>query len=66
MPTAPESLPTEAPRDRVGQPLLVAAALQRVAGELQAEGGGLGVDAVGAAHAEGVRRGAGPCRAGSP
>ena len=40
--------------DRVGEPLLVAAALHRVAGELEAEGGGLGVDAVGAAHAEGA------------
>ena len=50
----PDSLPTARPADRLGEPLLVAAALQRVAGDLQPEGRRLGVDAVGAAHAERV------------
>ena len=54
MPTAPESLPTRELREGLLQPVEVAVGLEGEAGEPQPEGGRLGVDAVGAADAEGV------------
>ena len=52
MPTAPESLPTAACSNARAQALEVAVGLEGEAGEPQAEGGRLGVDAVGAPDAE--------------
>ena len=54
MPTAPESLPTATCSNARSQALEVAVGLEGEAGEPQAEGGRLGVDAVGASDAERV------------
>ena len=54
MPTAPESLPTAAPSIARAEPAQVAVGLEGEAGQPQAEGRRLGVDAVGAPDAEGV------------
>ena len=55
MPTAPEIAPVAAWANALLQPLGVAVGLHREAGELEAERGRLGVDAVGAADAQRVR-----------
>ena len=54
MPTAPESLPKASCSKASVEPGQVAIGLEGEAGEAQAEGGRLGVDAVGAADAERV------------
>ena len=54
MPTAPESLPKASCVEGVLEPGDVAVGLEGEAGQAQAEGGRLGVDAVGAADAERV------------
>ena len=56
VPTAPESLPTAQLLECIGEAVQVAVGLEGEAREPQAEGGRLGVDAVGAPDAERVAR----------